>query len=263
MIVPIHVHEINTAPFFFPGDGRRAALLIHGFTGTPYEMRGLGEALAAEGIAARGIRLPGHDSSDSMTGVLRAQWREAVREAFYELRRTHERVAVVGLSMGGLLSLDIASDPGVQVDAVVSLAAPMFLYGWQAKYLLPFVASSPLKTAWKWRKRHRGNIRDTHARERHPSLMWCTVDAIGELRLLLHEVRARLGAVTAPILIIHGQHDGTALVQSADILYRRVGSHHKEKIILPESAHIVTVDLERKQVEREVTRFLLRRLALS
>jgi carboxylesterase len=247
---------LDTSPFYFAGNGRAAALLVHGFTGTPYEMRGLGERLAEAGITARGIRLPGHERPENMVLAGREDWRAAVRKAFIELRNEHTRVALVGLSMGGLLSLDLAGSEDTVVDAVVSMGAPMFLYGWRARYLLPAVAASPLRTRWIWRKDQPGNIRDPDARERHPSLQWCGVAALDELRCLLRETRRKLPKVKAPALVLHGRHDTTALVQSADILYRRLGSAHKEKVILPQSYHVVTVDVERKRVANEVVRFL-------
>jgi hypothetical protein len=50
---------ISTAePFFFPG-GPIGVLLVHGFTGSPKEMRWMGEYLAQDGFTVLGIRLPG------------------------------------------------------------------------------------------------------------------------------------------------------------------------------------------------------------
>ena len=46
-------------PFFFPG-GPTGCLLVHGFTGTPKEMRWLGEHLVSQGYAALGVRLAAH-----------------------------------------------------------------------------------------------------------------------------------------------------------------------------------------------------------
>src|SRR5271154_6266158 len=51
-----------TAPFEL-GIGPGACLLVHGFTGTPWDVRPLGEALAAGGFRVRGIPLPGHGAT--------------------------------------------------------------------------------------------------------------------------------------------------------------------------------------------------------
>ena len=46
-------------PFYFDGSST-GALLIHGFTGAQREVRPLGEALAAAGMTALGVRLAHH-----------------------------------------------------------------------------------------------------------------------------------------------------------------------------------------------------------
>jgi carboxylesterase len=51
----------DAEPFFFPG-GPDGCLLIHGFTGTPFEMRGLGQYLAARNYTVFGPRLSHHGS---------------------------------------------------------------------------------------------------------------------------------------------------------------------------------------------------------
>ena len=109
---------VDSGPFFFEAGSDAAVLLIHGFTGTPYEVRGLGLALAEAGITARGIRLPGHESSEALNCATRDDWRRAVRAAFLDLKDRYRHVGVAGLSMGGLLSLDLAADPQLPVEAV-------------------------------------------------------------------------------------------------------------------------------------------------
>jgi alpha-beta hydrolase superfamily lysophospholipase len=63
-------------PFLWPG-GQPAALLVHGFPGTPAEMRPLGEALHQAGWTAQGILLPGF----ALRGLDRRYRRSAVRPA--------------------------------------------------------------------------------------------------------------------------------------------------------------------------------------
>src|SRR5260370_40820434 len=49
---------VNGREFFLPGAGV-SALLVHGLTGTPYEMLFLGERLAAAGVRVFAVRLAG------------------------------------------------------------------------------------------------------------------------------------------------------------------------------------------------------------
>ncbi len=69
------------APFAL-GDGPRRALLIHGFPGTPAEMRPLGELLGAAGWRAHGLLLPGMGSEIARLGEMRRRaWIDAARRA--------------------------------------------------------------------------------------------------------------------------------------------------------------------------------------
>ena len=76
-----------------------AVVCVHSFTGTPYEMRYLGERLADGGFHVRGVLLPGHGTSpEDLDRTTWHDWTGAVEAAFDELRTDFERVAVVGQS---------------------------------------------------------------------------------------------------------------------------------------------------------------------
>ena len=86
--------------------GRTARSVLHGFTGNPSSMRGVAEALAAAGFAVELPLLPGprHDGrGHDRRPVERLVG--AAEEAYSELAGRCEPVVVVGLSMGGALTL--------------------------------------------------------------------------------------------------------------------------------------------------------------
>ena len=119
---------------FTLGDGATGALLIHGFPGTPAEMRPLGEQLAANGIAARGLLLPGFGPDIARLGEMtRATWLDAASRAWAEVRAAHETAVLIGYSMGGALALRLAA---AAPPAALVLLAPFWrLEGWQFKLL--------------------------------------------------------------------------------------------------------------------------------
>lgn len=102
------------------GDVR--ALLIPGFLGTPKEMRPIGEELAAAGISASGVLLPGFGPDIARLGKVRAEdWIAAAAEAWQEERARGRRTLLVGFSMGGAVALAVAERVGLP-DAAVLLA---------------------------------------------------------------------------------------------------------------------------------------------
>ncbi|MBA2754616.1 MAG: alpha/beta fold hydrolase [Chloroflexia bacterium] len=99
------------------------ALLIHGFTGTAKEMRPLGAALAAAGVAAHGVLLPGFgpDAGD-LTRTSAEDWWRATNRAWDEIVATYEIPVLVGFSMGAALALSAAAR---LTPARVVLLAPL------------------------------------------------------------------------------------------------------------------------------------------
>jgi carboxylesterase len=75
---PRHAAGVDINDFFLTGAGV-SALLVHGLTGTPYEMRYLGERLAARGVRVRGVKLAGHAGLPEELGpVSYDNWYESV-----------------------------------------------------------------------------------------------------------------------------------------------------------------------------------------
>jgi carboxylesterase len=97
-------------PFFWQG-GSPAALLVHGFMGTPAEMRSLANDLHEAGWTVEGILLPGFGAQiDTLFERRYQEWLEATRSALVRLASKHRPVLLVGYSMGGAVALSVAAD---------------------------------------------------------------------------------------------------------------------------------------------------------
>jgi carboxylesterase len=242
--------EVDASPFDLPGGTGAAALCLHGLTGTPYEVRPLGEALAAAGIRAVGPALPGHNETpERLAGTHHEEWRAAARRELERLRRDHERVFGVGVSMGGLLVLDLAADAALDAAVVVGvplrLARPVAALVPVARF---FVRAVPKSAG--------SDIRDPEARARHPSYPVMPLAAVRQLQQLQKRVRRGLGRVTVPLLVAHGAHDRTANPADAQEIVAAVGSAERAHLLLEHSAHIVPVDLDGAALAGAVVRFL-------
>jgi carboxylesterase len=227
-----------------------AALCLHGLTGTPYEVRPLAEAIAARGIRARGPALPGHNSTPQALALLsRDAWITAVADEYERLREQHECVFLVGLSLGALLSLELAARE--HVDALVSIGAPVWF-----RQPLPLLIPLLKRLHPMISKREGSDIQDPDARMRHPGYSEMPLASVHELIRIQRVVRATLSRITAPILVAHGAHDVTANPRDARRIYERVASTEKELALYEASGHVVTVDRDGADLADRVAEFL-------
>jgi len=247
------------------GGTRGGVLLVHGFTGTPHEVEGLADPLAAAGYNVLGVRLPGHGASEPGETNDWPAWQEAVDEGFAELGEIDRgsRRAVIGLSMGALLALDLARRNPATLSALVALSPAVTLPP-PVRALLWFAARA-LGERGRQRLLPRGlsDIRDPQVRASHPKSQPFAVAAALSFNQLRLAVRARVGAVEQPLLIIHSLLDRTCPVSGARWLARNVGSSDVELCILEKSGHVIPVDVERDRATERILVFLDRALAIQ
>jgi len=92
-------------------NGAPGALLVHGFLGTPDEMRPVADVLLAQGWSVSVPLLPGHGSDlDTLFETDCTTWLDTVRAAYIDLARTHAPLLLVGNSMGAAMATSLASE---------------------------------------------------------------------------------------------------------------------------------------------------------
>ncbi|HVO96334.1 MAG TPA: alpha/beta fold hydrolase [Terriglobales bacterium] len=112
---------------FFWQRSESAALLVHGFPGTPAEMRPLGAALRDAGWTVHGLMLPGLGADiANLEQRGGSDWSDAVHQTLGELQQSHSPVLLVGYSMGGALALNAAGEQ--RPDGLI-LLAPFWSFG--------------------------------------------------------------------------------------------------------------------------------------
>ena len=93
-------------PISHEGNGRVGVLVIHGFTSNPSSMHVQSDALIAAGYHVESPRLPGHGTTvDDMIDTNWDDWTGEVSAAYHRLAERCESIVVIGLSMGGTLTL--------------------------------------------------------------------------------------------------------------------------------------------------------------
>ena len=120
---------------FVHGASPRRVVMVHGFPGTPAELRALADRIATRGWEARGILLPGFGPEIAELGErTRHDWLAAVLDALDSAREGSECVVVLGYSMGAALAL-AAARKRPDLDGAVLLAPFSGLHDWRAPFL--------------------------------------------------------------------------------------------------------------------------------
>jgi len=237
------------------GDATTGVVVVHGFTGTPFEVRYLGDRLAGAGYSVLGVRLPGHGTRlDDLDATRWQDWAACVDEAVTRMAAHHDRVAIVGQSLGGLLALH-ATAGHPEIACVASLAAPLWLEGLNGVVARLVRANKmPLRILPKLGG---SDVRDRAAKRANPCYPAVPMRALGQLLEFMTVVDGQLARITRPALVLHARQDHTAPVRCASrIVDGLVASPAVRLRILPRSYHLIAVDVERDIVAAEVVHFL-------
>jgi len=237
-------------PFRFEG-GPASCLLIHGLTGTPEEMRYLGDRLHRNmGFTVSGVLLAGHGGDASALQESGwTDWYHSAEQSMLELAEACSPVFVVGFSMGGLLAMALALRHGPKVDALALLATPLFVNRHKAR-LTAALYGLPGVRAWL---RRRWGQAGWEAPPLRKNLMPAQ-RSFAELKWIL---RRKGASLAHPALILQSRRDPSVCLENAFALNNLISSPRKELILLSRSRHVLPLDLERDQVADEVGRFFL------
>lgn len=226
-------------------------LLVHGFTGTPQNVRPLADYLARRGLAVSAPRLPGHGTTvDDLDRTGPQDWIAAAEKGLSDLRERCSTVFVAGISMGGTLTLELARRHP-DLAGVVVMAAPV-----QALEALESLVNDPdrpLTVPAPWAT---VGVLTEDVGVGGIAYLEMPLGALERGMGLMTEVREGLGDVTVPALLIYGDADQIVDKANGPFVLDGIKSDDKRLLALPDSSHEVTLDVDRERVMVEVYDFI-------
>ncbi len=263
----------------FEGTNHTTALLIHGLTGAPSEMKFLATFFHRQGYSVLCPRLANHGTP--METLQKTTWQdcyESVREAFAKIdaQRQTEHLFVAGLSMGALLALLLVEEFPDRIAGVSCLSPTLFYDGWnvpRSRYWLPILYRTPLlRDMLYFKEEPPYGIKDEALRKRVHAFYrdaklhdadgvaqygypYIPVSLLYQLHLLVKHLSKKLPRITAPVQLLQARHDDMTSVKNSQFIYDRIGSTRKEIVFLEDSYHVITVDRERDLVAQNVGEF--------
>lgn len=230
----------KTEEFYLKGNSV-GVMLIHGFSGSPAEMKGLGDYLNGMGYTVLGIKLAGHGSDlKRMASTLLSDWMESAEDGYKRLIQDCKKVFIVGFSMGGLLTVELAKK--VSPAGIVVMSPPMLNMRWLehiipvARFFKPWYVIGERSDPPMYKP--------PYTCVAYPKVP--TKSTIEFLKLI--KIVRSGSNVETPTLIIQGLLDKTIPKRSGRELLSLIQSKDKRLLHFEESDHMVILNRDRDEV---------------
>lgn len=224
-------------PFEFVGKNNEVGiLLVHGFEGSPYTMKDLGVFLNRRGYHVYSPLLPGHGTSIRIFSRSRYRhWYKKVADIYGENRNKFKHFFVIGLSMGGSLTLDLlertAQEKEKQPSGAIVLAAPVFFNGYyNGKLILKdwrLLFTGFAKIFLTYLKKPTRNPEADLVSPWKGYQDYLTIPCLHSLKRNLSRIRSRLWRINVPMLLIHAVNDKTVDVENQAYIFNHIRSRER------------------------------------
>lgn len=229
---------------FFEGNDT-GVLLCHGFLGTPQSLREVAEGLADQGYTVSVPRLPGHGTHyKDLNSCSFSDWYLEIENAYLELDSQCREVFVIGQSMGGTLTLDLAAQySGISGITLINPAMdiPAFSHLEQASVPLYIEEGKP-------------DIKDPGAVE--ITYTHTPLTAYQELLKYMKVVRRKLSGIRCPLTCFVSRVDNVVPPENTDYILKKVSSQSVSKYVLENSYHVASMDYDKEQIIEELLSYL-------
>ncbi len=245
-------------PFFLDApNAKTGVVLVHGYLSAPAQMRPLAEHLHAAGYSVYGVSLKGHGTApNALTAVSWHEWIESIIRGVVAMREHCDRVVLGGFSLGGVLALYLAATQKGLVDAVFSINGPARLRDWR-------VATVGAVLAWNQVMKKLGLPLEAYeeisnADTENPDINYAVhyPAGLGQVTKAMAASRKHLSEVTAPALVIQGDHDPIVKPNSGQRIYENLGSQEKLLVEMDFDRHVIVTGEGCEKVFEKVALFL-------
>jgi len=250
-------YPIKSNDFTLPAPGKRAVLLIHGYTGSPMHFKAFAEYLNKDGIHCRVMRLPGHggDARD-LARTTYLDWREAVHNELKALDKSKTKVYILGYSFGSNLALDAARHYPDLVAGLIAFATPIFLRHHLSLRLLIRFFNRYSKTEVRrkpWVRRKR--VAEYEAAGTYAQV---PIKSTQEFLSFIDDfTKPHLKDVKVPCLILQAKEDPVVHPKSAAYIFNHLGSRDKKLVMIPGKEHATVSEAMLRRAYKETLDFII------
>lgn len=232
----MHKNEItqffDSNNYTFNDNSTLGIYLIHGFSSTTYEVKNLAEFLSTFDYHVRANNLPGHGTSiDDCNTTKYDEWISFVEKDIAEMYTKCNKVIVMGVSMGALLALNLATVfplDGIVLGGCLLEFKNEFNVRVMVRLFNKIKPKVPKQTQFKDK-----NSKHIHfyGYNQYPLI------ALNEMRQLVDTVSKKLDKITCQTLLIHSKDDKTALFKNHSLLKNSMINANIDCLVLENAGH--------------------------
>jgi carboxylesterase len=243
---------MKDAESFFIKKGKKAVILIHGFTSSPKEFEELSSLLSKNNITCYALLLPGHGTSPERLAVTKYyQWIESVNESINSLSKNYNEIYLIGNSMGANLAL-ISANQSRKIKGIITLGAPIFFPKEKIhRYVIIPILKRIKLFQKKMRKKEVTRLDNSRAHYDCIPLM-----SLKHMLKIVSLSKENLKNIFSPILVMQTKEDKVIKEDSAEYILKNVKSKDKKLILIPKSYHVFIIDKYKDKANKHILNFI-------
>ncbi|MEC1180276.1 alpha/beta fold hydrolase [Metasolibacillus meyeri] len=226
---------------------KKGILLLHGFSGGPYEIEPLTAYLRQH--MKCDIVTPtycGHGEELSMRGYKAQHWLMDAELAYRQLAKRVDEITVIGFSMGGVIALYLAKRYPVKKLVLLSAAI---------KYMSPAQMLMDLREMAT--EAVRGHLKNHELFQRYErKLMTVPLSSMVEFMRIVKKVEPYIEHIQVPTYIIQGEKDGIVPHMAAHFLHDTIQAENKHLFLSANGKHHICFSDDCEEWFCEVLEFL-------
>ncbi|GGB55595.1 alpha/beta fold hydrolase [Virgibacillus dakarensis] len=224
-------------------------LIIHGYTGGPYEVDPLASFLTENTNWHITVpTLPGHGKKLTLKDISHKRWIQAAENTLEQMLEKYDEIYLIGFSMGGMIASYLAAKYNV-TKLVLLAPAGKYLSFTQICRDIGGVVADGLRGTLNKNKLYLHYKRKLGAVPFKANL---------EFLKLVKYTKPYLKKVDTPVLIAQGQQDGMVPYKTAYYLEKEITSKQKEIVFFERSRHLICLGNDKDTLNSMVYSFLIK-----
>ncbi|WP_342538829.1 alpha/beta hydrolase [Sporosarcina sp. FSL K6-1540] len=210
-------------------------------------MKKLGRYLQKNNYSCYAPLYSGHDlTAEELLTHRPSDWWQDVLNGYKLLKdKGFEKIAVIGLSLGGVFALKVGQE--LEINGVVTMSVPIHREA-------TFLQKRVFHYAKGYKQLEGKNEEQINVEMKR--LQNISIDSLVEFQQVIDITMDKLALLTSPIRILYGELDEPLYKESAEVIFQSVATNQKTMKGYPNSKHLMTLGTDMNDVNKDILTFL-------